>query len=179
LSYSIKQNPTTVLNPQSNGIKERMHLTMAEMLRTMTFEVANESKETWRTEVDVALQSVAWALRSTVNSVTKYAPVNLAFGRDMVLNEEVRINWTAIKNHRESQAIKDNTRENKKRKEFVYEIGKKCWIVKNRIDKRRKLDQPTEGPYAIVGIYNNGTVKINRNGYDETINIRRLKPFIE
>ena len=33
-SYAVEQVPTTVANPQSNGIKERMHLTMADMLRT-------------------------------------------------------------------------------------------------------------------------------------------------
>ena len=78
-SYAVEQVPTTVANPQSNGIKERMHLTMADMLRTMKFTVANDSEGAWRTEVDSMLQAVAWALCSTVNSTTKMTPANLLF----------------------------------------------------------------------------------------------------
>ena len=36
-SYGIKPVPTTVRNPRSNGMVERVHLTMEDMLRTMTF----------------------------------------------------------------------------------------------------------------------------------------------
>ena len=91
----------TVANPQSNGIKERMHLTMADMLQTMKFIVKNDSEGAWRTEVDSMLQAVAWALRSTVNSTTKMTPANLLFNKDMVLNKEVDVNWATIKEQRE------------------------------------------------------------------------------
>ena len=97
----------------------------------------------------------------------------------MILNDEVKVNWKAIQQQRENQATKDNNRENNKRKEFQYDVGQKCWIVRNRIEKNRKLEQPTEGPFEIIKTHNNGTVSISRNGYNETINIRRLKPFIE
>ena len=40
-SYAIKQVLTTLMNLQANGVKERMHLTMADMLRTMTFKVSD------------------------------------------------------------------------------------------------------------------------------------------
>jgi transposase InsO family protein len=36
-SYGIKAVPTTVRNPRSNGIIKRVHLTMGDILRTMTF----------------------------------------------------------------------------------------------------------------------------------------------
>ena len=32
LRYGIKREPATILNPRSNGIKERIHLTMADIL---------------------------------------------------------------------------------------------------------------------------------------------------
>ena len=83
-SYVIQQVPTTVMNPQASGIKERMYLTMADMLRTMTFKVPDDKAVTWRTEVDAILQAVAWAIRSMVHAGMKYAPANLLFTKDMV-----------------------------------------------------------------------------------------------
>ena len=42
------------------------------------------------------------------------------------------------------------------------------------------MDQPTEGPYVIIKVnQSNGTVKIVRGNYNETIHIRRLKPYHE
>ena len=40
-----------------------------------------------------------------------------------------------------------------------------------------KLSQPGEGPYEIVELYNNGTVKIKRRGYREVLSITRVEPF--
>ena len=174
-SYGVERKPTTVLNPQSNGIKERMHLTMADMLRTMTITVHDDLDETWRTKLEAAMQAIAWALRTTVSAGIKYSPANLALGRDMILNQTVQVNWETIRNQRERKAVQDNARENTTRKEYEYKEGQKCWIVKNRFERNRKLDKPAEGPFEIVQVYRNGTVKLNRNGYMETINIRRLK----
>ena len=102
-SYAVEQVPMTVANPQSNGIKERMHLTMADMLRTMKFTVSDDSEGAWWTEVDAVLQAVAWAIRLTVSSTTKLAPANLLFNRDMVLNKEVAVNLDAIKSRERSK----------------------------------------------------------------------------
>jgi len=41
VSYGIKPVPTTIRNPKSNGVVERIHLTMGDMLRTMTFSGAD------------------------------------------------------------------------------------------------------------------------------------------
>ena len=97
----------------------------------------------------------------------------------MTLNQVVQVNWETIRNQREKKAARDNQRKNYNRKEFEYRVGQKCWLVKNRTKRKAKLDKPAEGPFEIVQVYKNGTVKINRNGYLETISIRRLKPFVE
>ena len=55
--YGVKAVPTTVKNPRSNSAAERMHLTAADMLRTMIFDGKN-----WQDELDICLQSVAWAI---------------------------------------------------------------------------------------------------------------------
>ena len=60
-SYGIEDtSPTTVKNPQANGMVEKMHLSMGDMIRTSKFE-----SDTWEEEVDLLLQSIAWAIRST------------------------------------------------------------------------------------------------------------------
>lgn len=88
-----------VMNLQTNGIKERMHLLVADMMGTMTFKVDIPKEGIWHIEVDILLQAVAWAIRSTVNAGMKYAPTNLLFNKDRNLNKEIQVNWTAIKNY--------------------------------------------------------------------------------
>ena len=94
LSYGIKAVPTTVRNPAANAIIERTHLTMGDMLRTKQFNVTNNW--TWHDEMDSTLQSVAWALRSTVSATIKRSPGQLALTRDMIMNIKELSNWNNI-----------------------------------------------------------------------------------
>lgn len=55
------------------------------------------------------------------------SPGNLNFNKD--LNEEVMVNWEAIKVAREKNATADNARENELRKDFHYKEEYKYWIV--------------------------------------------------
>ena len=41
----------------------------------------------------------------------------------------------------------------------------------------KKMQCPTEGPYKVLKVNTNGTLRIRRGNYDETIHVRRLKPF--
>ena len=131
---------------------------MADMLRTMTFKVANVKEGTWRTKVDAALQAIAWVLLATISAETKYPPANMALGRDMILNQEIQVNWNAIKNYCENKAQIDNNRENDKHQDYIYKIETKCWIVENKFERDCKLDKPAEGPFEILKVYQNGTV---------------------
>jgi transposase InsO family protein len=56
-SYGIKPVPTTVRNPKSNGVIEQVHLTMGDMLRTMTFSGAD-----WFPDMQRALNAIMWAV---------------------------------------------------------------------------------------------------------------------
>jgi hypothetical protein len=42
-----------------------------------------------------------------------------------------------------------------------------------------KLATPREGPYRIVRVYTNGTVRIQRGVVASRVNIRRLTPYLE
>ena len=50
-------------------------------------------------------------------------------------------------------------------------------IKLDRTEQKRKLNAPYTGPYRLLKIYNNGTVKIKRGVYEEKIHIRRINPY--
>ena len=103
LSYGIQAVPTTVKNPRSNSVAERIHLTMGDMLRTMIF-----SGEDWEEELQTALQSVAWAICSTVSTISGYTPGQLVFSKDMIMQTIVTANWEKIKELKRKSAVASN-----------------------------------------------------------------------
>jgi len=173
-SYGIKAVPTTVRNPRSNGIIERVHLTMGDMIRTMTF-----SGSDWFSDMQRALDSVAWAVRTTVNPTIKHSPCHLAFSQDMIFRQAVKIDWDNIHNARLKTLAASNTKENKTRIPIQYAPGDKILIVLDSDERRGqpKMNKPTKGPFIVTKVHHNGTVEINRGHFHETINIRRIKPF--
>ena len=58
-----------------------------------------------------------------------------------------------------------------------YAIGKTILIRKDGI--LQNIETQYEGPYTIIQVYYNGTVRIQRGSVNERINIRRLTPYIE
>ena len=65
-SYNIRGVPTTVKNPQSNGIVERMHLTLADMLHTMTVILDEDCPIKINDAIETMMQATAWILRTTI-----------------------------------------------------------------------------------------------------------------
>jgi hypothetical protein len=173
-SYGIKAVSTTVRNPKSNGVIERVHLTMGDMLRTMTF-----SGTDWFAGMQRALDAVAWAIRTTINPMIKHSPCHLAFNQDMIFRRAVQIDWDNIHQERHKSAAASTEKENKSRINKQYMPNDKVLIVLDTDERhgQPKLSQPTKGPFTITAVHNNGTVNINRGRFIETINIRRLKPF--
>ena len=112
-SYGIVSKPTTVKNPQSNGLHERMHLVLCEMLRTQELHVPEYS--TADKEIDRILQSAAWAMRTSTNMITKYSPGQLVFNRDMIIHKTVLADWDLIYAKLREQQVLDNNRKNKSR----------------------------------------------------------------
>ena len=95
------------------------------------------------------------------------------------METKIKVDWLKINATKLKSAQANNQQENKKRINHVYNIGDKVLILLKNIERGAKLNQPTQGPFVITQIYNNGTVKIDRGNYEEIINIRRLKPFKE
>jgi hypothetical protein len=76
-SYGIKRKPTTVKNPQANGILERVHQVLGQMLRTAELDMANSVTPD---DVNVILDNAAWAIHSTYHTVIKASPGAAIFG---------------------------------------------------------------------------------------------------
>ena len=169
--WSIKPVCTTVKNPQANSPVERIHQVIRHMFLTKNF------KETIFDNIDpfgAILASVAWAVRASYNSSTQATPAQLVFGRNMMFNISSLVNWKALAIRKQKLVDNANLRENAKRIDYDYAVGQQVYVTSDGIN--RKLDRPKTGPFPIVDVYTNGTVRIRRGAIDERINIRRLEP---
>ena len=54
-----------------------------------------------------------------------YSPGQLIFGRDMILLIKHRVDWELIRQKKQTQINRDNTRENKQRVDYDYKVGDK------------------------------------------------------
>jgi hypothetical protein len=171
VDYGIKIKPTTVRNPQANAILERVHQTLGNLIRTF------ESQDKYLDEDDPwtgILSATAFALRSTYHTTLQATPGQLVFGRDMILNIKHIANWKAIKERKQQIIQKNNKRENSKRIFHEYKVGDEVLLERNNPNK---LEQPYEGPYKVVQVNTNGTVRLQMGPVLDTVNIRRLQPF--
>jgi len=177
-SYGVKKSPTTVKNPQGNSSHERMHLVIAEMLRTQELVIPLKIKPS--DEIRRILQSVAFAIRATKSSVTKYSPGEMIYGRDMVTHHTAIANWDLIRERKRIAQIKNNERENKSRSNHVWKVGQKCLVITRTDERGGKLRKyKHKGPYNILHVYDNGIVKIEKKNFDEIMSTRRLQLFKE
>jgi hypothetical protein len=92
-NYGIKKKNITPFNPQSNGIIEKVHLTLNDASRAAEI-VSREmdDKYPW----GPFLSSAAYAIRSTFHTTLKATPGQLVFVRDMVLPIQFMADWGAI-----------------------------------------------------------------------------------
>jgi transposase InsO family protein len=173
-NYGMKKKVTTAYNPQANGIIERVHLVLADALRT--FELQNRElnpKDPWSS----FLAAAAFAIRSTFHTTLQATPAQLVFGRDMLLPIKFKADWAMIKARRQDEMRRNNERENKTRKRHEYKVGDKILLTDSRI--KSKLAPPCMGPYIVERVYANGTLQIQRGAISERVNIRRVSPYFE
>ena len=173
-NYGIKEKHSTSHNPQSNGVIERIHQVVGNSLRTFQLESQELTDEDPWTPY---LASVAWAIRSTYHTVLNATPGQLVFGRDMVLPIQFQADWARIKLRKQETINKSNAQENARRIDHDYQVGDRVLLGKPGI--LRKMSQPRTGPFEIIKVHTNGTVRIRRNNVTEQVNIRRLTPYFE
>jgi hypothetical protein len=174
-SYNIEPKCTTVKNPNANALVERLHSTLEDQLRTKILGKDFVGK------VDYLIQIALFANRATTPSNCAYLPSQLAYGVDMIFRQKILIDWVALKQVRQLQAVANNAKENKKRLGHIYKVDNLILIVKKpyELAKAGKITLPTysEGPYRILKLYENGAVKIQCGSFTDNLSIRRIMPY--
>ena len=79
--YKIKIHMTCVDNPKSNGLLETFHSTIIEHMR-----IINQREEFKNTKFNNKLIFALIAYNNSINSVTKYTPVEILFGNEVDKN---------------------------------------------------------------------------------------------
>jgi hypothetical protein len=93
-NFGLKGKPTSSWNPQSNGIIERIHLVIGNML--WTFEDNNRDLPSIMPSRSF-ISAASWAIRSTYHTTLQATPGQLVFGRDMLLSIPFSAYWAQIK----------------------------------------------------------------------------------
>ena len=149
---------------------ERAHQTMGNLVRTYRVHKRDENDPlVW------ILAACAFAMRSTVHTTLQATPAQLVFGQDSILNTQFTADWEVIRQRKQELINQNNARENSKRKAYQYHVGERVLIAKK--PKGKFGDDPFEGPYEIVQVNPNGTVRYQKGVVTDVVNIRQIHPF--
>ena len=171
---TIKQSPITTRNPQANGILERAHATISNIIRTMDLD-NDEDHDPW----EGVLAATMFAMQSTYHTTLQATPAQLVFGQDSILNIQFDANWNFIKARKQAIIRKNNQNENSKRINHTYNIGDKVLCVNDNQRQAKFGHELWAGPYRIQAVNDNGTVTLKMGSVIDKINIRRIKPYRE
>jgi ribosomal protein L21E len=94
----------------------------------------------------------------------------------MLLPTWVKVDWRKIRTRRLLNVQRDNDRENARRKLYTYQPGDSV-LLANDSERIGKMEPRWFGPFVIVTVNSNGTLLIQRGTYQETVNVRRIKPY--
>ena len=172
----IQPVPSTVKNPQSNAICERLHATVGDMLRaTLNREPPNDVPAALDLTNSI-LSSAQFATRAAVHTTFGVSPGALVFQRDMVLPIPLIANYENFRARRQARIDENSCKENLRRRFKDYTAGDEILILSY---KPNKLEPRATGPFVITQVHANGTVTIQRNDHVyQRINIRRVKPYV-
>ena len=169
--YGLKSKPITTRNPQSNAIIEHIHKTIGNIIRT--FDVSNlVNNDPW----SGILAATVFAVRATYHTTLQASPMQLVFGRDVILNIKHVADWEHIQQCKQLRINHNNKRENMRRNNHQYKVGDKI-LVKRRNNSKHELE--FMGPLPITQINDNGTVNLQKGIINDATNIRRIKPFFD
>ena len=171
--YGCNVNQITARNPQANAILERIHQTIGNMIRTYQLPTNNNIDE--EDPFSGLLSAVAFATRATVHTTLGATPSQLVFGRDAIVNNKFNADWDAIRTKKQKIIDQNNSKENAKRTPHVYNKGDKI-LIKTQCNTKFGQD-PYTGPFDIVQVNDNGTIRYRNKNILDTINIRNVHPY--
>ena len=177
-NFGFERKTITTQNPQSNGIIERIHQVVGDMIRTRAICSKHDLDEHFG--FHGVLAAVRDAVRCIVHTTTQATPTQLVFGRDALLNISFEADWQCIKQRKQHRIVQNNKAENAKRRDHTYHPGDEVMV---KADPSRKLDGPRWiGPYTVSQVYDNGTLQLTKaaptagGAVSQTWNIRQVKP---
>ena len=104
VTNGIKPRPSTAKNPQSNAIVERLHKTVADMIRNHLREIQIDDVTQGNNLIDSILASAAYAYRATVSTALGVSPAALVYHRDMQLNVPIVADYALVRAKRQARA---------------------------------------------------------------------------
>jgi hypothetical protein len=150
------RKPTTVKNPQANGILEHVHQVLGQMLHTAEFDMANSVTPD---DVDVFLDNATWAICSTYHTVLKASPGEAIFGCNMLFNIPFLADWHKIGEPRQSLNDHGNQRKNAKCIYYNNKIREKVLLINEGIIRKAESAYGKE-PWTITTAHTNDTIRI-------------------
>ena len=112
---------------------------------------------------------------STTNRGKGCSLGQLIFGRDMTLPIKHRVYWDLIRQQKQAQINRYNTRKNRHRVDYYYKVGYNAMHTKHTA---YKYETPYVGPFVIKRCLTNGTVSLQVGTTKIRYNIRPIKPYI-
>jgi hypothetical protein len=141
-------------NTQANFV-ERVHQTLGNMIRTYELEFFEfDYNDPW----SQILANCTWAIRSTAHSILDATPTQIVFGRDLLFNLSFTTNYSELKNKKQKASDLNVDSENTKRIKYDNKVND--LILLDRGTLQRKLVPKRDGPYQVIKVYSNGTLKI-------------------
>ena len=69
----------------------------------------------------------------------------------------------------------NNAKENKSRIPYEYKVNDMILVTRNKASKHGEREK--DGPYPIIQVNDNGTVRYDKGTYSDIINIRQCEPY--
>jgi hypothetical protein len=105
--YGLKLKPVTTRNPQANAIMDHHHQTIGNIIQTFNVQ-AMDSKDPWTGTLAAAM----FAAQATYHTTLQALPMQLAFGRDAILNMKHVSDWEHIRQRKQAQINENDRHEN-------------------------------------------------------------------
>ena len=105
----------------------------------------------------------------------KDTPMQVVFGRDSIMNIQHLADWRYIQSRKQDLINLNNKKENKTRKEHTYVVDDRVLVKQDQLTKYGTTQY--KGPYTIIKVNDNGTVRIRMGNVFDTYNIRQIKPY--
>ena len=166
------------MNPQSNGIIESVHRSIAVVIRTLVQLYPPTTREEANDLVERAIATAMHATRCAAHSsLNQYSPGGLVFHRDMYFDIPLLADIITLQEARQQGIDKRLIAANAKRIQHEFKVDDLVLKLR-KITAADKFRPTYTGPHRIIQVHTNGNVTIRLNQHVlERINIRNIIPY--